>query len=160
MKRALVLLVLVAACGGSSDGGSADPKAAYLAKAEAVCVGANAQIDTAKKEQPADVAAVPAYVHRLVDLAKETLSQMTLLTPPAADEADIKAKLLTPLGQQVDDAQAFAVKVDAAAAAKDTQQLTSLIFNPPTATRVDLDWMRGYGFKACVKAADTGAATK
>ena len=159
MKRALVLLLLVAACGGSG-GKAVSPKAAYLAKAEALCVKANADVATAKKQQPTDIAAVPTYVHSLVDLAKQTLQEITALTPPSADSADVTTKLLTPLAQQLADAEGFAAKIDAAAAKHDTQQLTSLVFNPPTATRVDLTWMRTYGFKACVTAANTGATSK
>ena len=159
MKRALVLIVLVAACGGSS-GVKADPKADYLTAAEAVCTKANADITAAKKTLPAGVAEVPAYVHKLLDLAKQTLTDLSALTPPSDDAVQVKAKLLDPLGQQLADGQTFAAKVDAAAAKNDSQTLTQLVFNPPTKTRVDLAWMKTYGFKACVTAADTGAAAK
>jgi hypothetical protein len=159
MKRTLVLLLLVAACGGSG-GGNASPKEDYLAKAEAVCTKANADITAAKKAPPAGVAEVPPYVHKLLDLAKQTLDDLSALTPPSGDVVQLKAKLLDPLGLQLADAQAFAAKVDAAAAKNDTPALTQLVFNPPTTTRVDIAWMKTYGFKACVTAADTGAASK
>ena len=159
MKRALVLLLLVAACGGSS-GDSGSPKDDYLKKAEAICAKANTQIADAKKNTPAGIAEVPPYVHKLLDLAKQTLDDLSLLSPPGDDAAEVKAKLLDPLGQQYADAQTFAGKVDAAAAKNDSATLTQLVFNPPTKTRVDIAWMKGYGFKDCVTAADTGAATK
>jgi hypothetical protein len=160
MKRALVLLLLVAACGGSSGGAGSNPKATYLSKAEAICANANTEIAAAKKNTPAGITQVPAYVHKLLDLAKQTLDDLSALTPPAGDTAAVKAKLLDPLGQQFTDAQTFAAKVDAAAAKKDSATLTQLVFNPPTKTRVDIAWMKSYGFKACVTAADTGAAAK
>lgn len=161
MKRALVVLVLlVAACGGSSGGaGKTDEKAAYVAKAEAVCSKANAQLADAKKAQPTAVAGIPPYVHKILDIARSTLSDLTALTPPSKDSAEVKAKLLDPLGQQLADGTTFSAQVDAAAKAGDNAKLTQLVFNPPTKTRVDLAWMRSYGFSACVKAADTGAST-
>ena len=160
MKRALVLVLLVAACGGSSGGDKADPKADYLTKAEAVCAKANTEIAAAKKNTPAGIAEVPPYVHKLLDLAKQTLEDLTLLSPPSGDAAQVKAKLLDPLGQQFADGQSFAAKVDAAAAKNDSATLTQLVFNPPTKTRVDIPWMQSYGFKECVTATDTGAAAK
>jgi hypothetical protein len=159
MKRALVLLLLVAACGGGS-GDSGNAKDDYLQKAEAVCAKANTEIAAAKKSTPAGIAEVPPYVHKLLDLAKQTLDDLSLLSPPGDDAVEVKAKLLDPLGQQLADAQNFAAKVDAAAAAKDSATLTQLVFNPPTKTRVDIAWMKTYGFKGCVTAADTGAASK
>ena len=155
MKRALVLLLLVAACGGSSEG-KGDPKADYLSKAEAICTKANTEIDAAKKNTPAGTDEVPAYVHKLLAFAKTTLDQLSALTPPSADAAEVKAKLIDPLTQQYADGQTFAGKVDEAAAKNDSATLTQLVFNPPTKTRVDIAWMKSYGFKACVTTADTG----
>jgi hypothetical protein len=160
MKRALAVLVLVSACGGSSGGGMVNAKASYLADAEAICATANTQLAAAKKQQPTAVDGVPAYVHKLVDVARTNLTDLSALTPPSADAVAVKGKLLDPLGQQLADGVAFAAQVDAAAAKKDTAKLTQLVFNPPTKTRVDLAWMKSYGFKACVTAADTGAAAK
>lgn len=160
MKRALVLLLLVAACGGSSGGTTASAKDVYLGKAEAVCARANADLVAAKKKQPSAVAAVPAYVHTLVEIARTNVTELTKLSPPSGDAAQIQAKLIGPLTAQLSDADAYAAKVDAASAAKDTPTLTNLVFHPPTKTRADIAWMKGYGFKACVTAADTGAAAK
>ncbi len=160
MKRALVLVLLVAACGGSSGGKAANPKADYVKQAEVICAKANTEIAAAKKNTPAGIAEVPPYVHKLLDLAKQTLDELSSLSPPIGDAAEVKAKLLDPLGQQFADGQAFAAKVDAAAAKHDSATLTQLVFNPPTKTRVDIAWMKTYGFKACVTAADTGGTTK
>lgn len=158
MTRALVLVLLLAACGGGS--GKTDPKAAYVAAAEAVCAKANTELAAAKKEQPTAVTAVPAYVHRLVEIARSNVKELTALAPPPGDAAQVKSKLLDPLAQQLADGDAFAAKVDAAAAKKDSAGLFRLVTNPPTTTRVDVAWMKSYGFTACVKAADTGAATR
>jgi hypothetical protein len=160
MKRALVLLLLVAACGGSSGGNGASGKASYITKAEAICASANADLAKAKKETPTAVAAVPAYAHRLVDIASKNVSALSALTPPSDDATQIKAKMLDPLAQQVSEGNAYVAQIDAAAHANDSAKLTQLVFNPPTKTRVDLPWMKSYGFKECVTAADTGAATK
>src|SRR5689334_4400907 len=116
MKRALVLVLLVAACGGSSGGGGSSPKADYISKAEAICAKANTEITAAKKKTPTAITEVPPYVHKLLDLAKKTLDDLTALTPPSKDAAEVKAKLLDPLGQQYADGQAFAARVDAAPA--------------------------------------------
>src|SRR3954447_17006589 len=116
MKRALVLVLLVAACGGSSGGAKGNPKADYLSKAEAICAKANTQIDAAKRNTPAGTDGVPAYVHKLLDLAKQTLDDLSVLSPPSSDAAEVKTKLLDPLTQQYADGQTFAGKVDEAAA--------------------------------------------
>jgi hypothetical protein len=158
MKRAVVLLLLVTACSGSSGGSSGSPKAAYLAKAEAICSSANTALDDAKKQLPPNIAAVPAYVHRLVDIARKDVTDLKALTPPKDDATDVQAKFIGPLTEQLADGDAFAAKVDAAAKAKDNVTLTKLVLDPPTKTRVDVAWMKSYGFTACVKAADTGAA--
>lgn len=160
MKRALVLVLLVAACGGGSGGDKADAKASYVAAAEKVCSTANEQLATAKKEQPAEIPKVPAYVHRLVEIARQNVKDIAALTPPDKDAADVQSKLVDPLTQQLADGDEFAAKIDAAAAKKDNATLFKLVTNPPTTTRVDVAWMKAYGFKACVKAADTGAASK
>lgn len=159
MKRGLVLLLLVAACGGSTGGNKGGEKAAYVAKAEAVCAKANTQLADAKKTTPAGVADIPPYVHKLLDIARSTLTDLSALSPPSKDAVEVKGKLLDPLGQQLADGTTFAAQVDAAAKAGDNAKLTQLVFNPPTKTRVDLAWMRTYGFKACVTAADTGASS-
>jgi hypothetical protein len=158
MRRALVLLLLVAACGGSDNG--SDPKADYLTKAEAVCAQANDALAVAKKAQPTAIDAVPPYVHKLVEIARTNVDDLAALTPPSAAAKDVETKVIAPLRAQLADGDAYAAKVDAAAAKKDTVALTQLIFNPPTKTRVDVAWMKSYGFSACVKAADTGAASK
>ncbi|MBK5305820.1 MAG: hypothetical protein JJD92_03950 [Frankiaceae bacterium] len=161
MRRVLVLVVLlVAACDVSGGPVKKGAKDSYLTQAEGICLRANAQVTAAKKSPPAGIAEVPPYVHTLLDLAKKTLEDLSRLSPPGDDAAEVKTRLLDPLGQQLADGQAFAAQVDAAAAKNDSATLTQLVFNPPTKTRVDIAWMKTYGFKQCVIAADTGAASK
>ncbi|GAC1441507.1 MAG: hypothetical protein NVSMB55_09500 [Mycobacteriales bacterium] len=157
MKRALAVLLLVAACGGGSSGSSSgSDKAAYLTKAEAICTASNSELKVAKKTLPPDIAAVPPYVHKLIDIARRDVTDLSALTPPKADAADITSKVIAPLKAQLLDGDAYAAKIDAAAAAKDNATLTDLVLHPPTKTRADVAFMKSYGFKACVKAADTG----
>jgi hypothetical protein len=160
MKRMLVLLMLVAACGGGSGDKAASAKSTYLAAAEAICAGVNTKVTAAKKEQPTAIADIPPYVHRILLLGHSTYDELSKLTPPPADAAEIKAKIISPLATQLAAGDAFAAAVDAAAAKKDTAKLTSLVFNPPTKTSVDLAWMKTYGFSECLKAANTGASSK
>ena len=152
MRRALVLplVVVMAGCGGSTGSGS---KQAYLAKAEAICAKAIAERDAVPA--PAKAADFQPYVHSLVDLASRTAPMVGALTPPKADAAALQAKVLGPLQEQLRDGQAYAAKVDAATASHNALALLSLAGNPPKTTRADLSYMRGYGFKACAKAADT-----
>lgn len=159
MKRALVLLLLVSACGGSSSPGPS-AKAAYLAKAEAVCATANNQLATAKKAQPTGVSAVGPYVHRIVEIARTNVTQLSALSAPAQDAAAVKAKVLDPLRAQLATADAYVAKVDAALTSGNQATLLTLVTNPPTQTRADLAFMKSYGFKACVTAADTKNATR
>ena len=164
MRRLLVPVLLVAlgltGCSGSGSGGGGSAKSAYLAKAEAACTKANADLAALKKSPPTSVAGVPAYVHRIVDVARGTVSTLTGLIPPAADATALKAKLSDPLAAQLRTADSYAAKVDAAAAAKDQSALLQLVTHPPTRTEVDLAFLRSYGFSSCVRAADTANATK
>lgn len=156
MKRlALVLpLVLLAACGGSKDHtASGQSKASYVSKAEAVCAKANA--DVKAEAFPTSPQGLPAYVQKLLDIADAATTQIKALEPPAADGGDLQAKVLTPLAGQVAEGRVYLAKIKKAVAANDQKTLGALIASPPSGSKADLDWMRSYGFKACVDAADT-----
>lgn len=152
MRRALILplVVVVAGCGGSTGSGA---KTTYLVKAEAICAKAIAERDAIAA--PAKAADFQPYVHSLVDIASRTATMVGALTPPKADAAALQAKVLGPLQEQLRDGQAYAKKVDAATTSHNSLALLTLAGNPPKTTRADLAYMRGYGFKACAKAADT-----
>ena len=158
---ALIVILGLAGCGGSSgNGGGSGPKAAYLTRAEAACTKANTDLAALKKAPPASVAEVPPYVHKIVDVARGTVTQLSALSLPPADAAALKSKLLDPLGVQLQAGDAYAAKVDAAAKSKDQAGLLQLVTHPPTQTRVDLAFLKSYGFKACVQAADTANASR
>ena len=158
MKRlALILpiLLLATACGGSGKDkvSSGLSKADYLAKAEAICTRLNTEVN--KLTFPASVKAVPGFVEETLQIAEVATGEIKALEPPAEDKADIKAKVLDPLDGQVAVGKTFLEQIKAAVAKNDTAAVGRLIANPPTGSKADLDWMRSYGFKQCVEAANT-----
>src|SRR5688572_14224381 len=109
MKRALVLLLLVTACGGSDDGGSA--KDDYLAKAEAVCAKANAELTEAEKARPTALTGITEYVDRIVGIARTNVTELAAIEAPEDDRADVEAKVLTPLREQLTIAEDYSANV-------------------------------------------------
>jgi hypothetical protein len=158
MKRLAVLLpvlLLATACNGSDDDQVAQglSKAAYLSQAEAICATANTDIKALQR--PTSIAAVPGFVEKTLQIAEVATGKIKGLEPPAADKAQIKAKVLDPLDGQVTAGRALLEQVRTAVKNNDTAAIGRLIQNPPTGSKADLAWMRSYGFKACVEAADT-----
>jgi hypothetical protein len=151
----LPLLVLLAGCSGGGGAVAVKAKADYLERAEAVCATAN----TAQQQLglPASAAAVPAYVRRVVAVASTASRDLDALTPPAADRRELEAKLLAPLREQVGKGEVFAAQVDATARQGDDAAVLRLLGTAPLQTTADLDWMRSYGFSACVDAVDTSS---
>jgi hypothetical protein len=153
MKASPLLLVpvlLVAACGG---GASSLSKTAYLAKAEAICTKANADVKAVTS--PTTAAAVLGYIGQLIDIADKATKDLDALEPPSADKADLEKKVLTPLHKQLSEGKDFQKKIKAAVDAHDQTALGQLLANPPTQTQADLAFMTSYGFKACVESAKT-----
>ncbi len=153
MRAALLLtpvVLVVAACGG---GGSGVSKADYVKKAEAICSKANKDVDALSV--PTDPAGLPAYVKGVVDIADTATTELADLEAPSKDEPELKKRVLEPLRTQVVQARDYSLKVRRAVDSHDQVTLARLIANPPTETKADLSWMRSYGFKECVKAADT-----
>jgi len=154
VKR-LALIVLVAACssGGGSASSGGQSKADYLHQAEAICAKANTEQGSLKT--PTAVDDLAPYVSRIVAIADLAATDLTALEPPGGDSAVLEAKLLKPLREQLVVAHEYADKVAAAAKRRDNAALVQLLGDPPTKTRADLRWMKSYGFKECVEAADT-----
>lgn len=149
-RLALVLpLVLVVACGGSSGPSKAD----YIARAEAICKKANA--DVKALPFPTSTAAISDYAAKIVAVADETTTALGKLDQPAADKDDLEKKVLAPLRTQVSEGKEFAAKIKAAVDANDQKTLQQLVAKPPVGTEADLDWMRTYGFTQCVDTAKT-----
>lgn len=150
----LVPLALLAACGGSDDDkGTGLSKAEYVSRAEAICTRANAAVKA--EAFPTSPAALPGYVEALLAIADKATKEVVALEPPVADQADLQAKVLTPLEGQITEGRAYLAKIKVAVATNDQKELGRLLASPPASSKADLDWMRGYGFKACVESADT-----
>ena len=157
MKRILVVLLLTA-CGSGGGGGTGSggvTKADYVKAAEKVCAKANAEQDALKT--PTSAKELAPYVAKVVDIASRATSDLEALEAPKADVADLKAKVFDPLDTQLEVAHQYSKDVDAATAKNDNIALIKLFSNPPTQTKADLRWMEGYGFDACVDAANTGS---
>lgn len=156
VRHVLVVLPLlaVAACSGGSSGSAAD-KTAYLNKAEAICSKANTDQKALKK--PASVSELSPYVDAIVRIADVSTTALLKLTPPSGDKAALDQHVFDPLHGQLVKLRDYADKVRAAARSKDQIALVKLLSDPPNKTAADLDWMRKYGFRACVDAADTSS---
>ena len=149
LAASLPLLVLLAACGG---GGGAK-KSDYVSKAESICSKANDEQD--KLTEPAAIGDVVPYIQQIVDIAEKATKDLVALEEPKDDKADLEKKFLDPLAKQIDEGKEFKDQVAKAVDDKDSATLQQLISDPPTQTEADLTWMKSYGFKDCVTAADT-----
>ena len=148
----LVMSVLLAtACGGGGSNGAA--KAAYLSQAEAICSEANAEKKALKT--PLSTTEFAAFAEKAVAIVDHTTSRLAALSPPAGDRAALTSHVFAPLRGQLVVAHAYVAEVQTAARHHDQPALIRLLGNPPTQTKADLRWMAKYGFKDCVKAADT-----
>lgn len=149
----VVLAVGAAGCGGGGDedGG----KAAYVAAAEAVCARAN-QAQQAE-QVPVSPDGIAPYVRKVLTIAGAASRDLNALTPPGDDAADLRGKFLEPLERQVATGEEYAQRVEAADAKGDQAALLRLVGEAPTTSEVDLEYLRGYGFTACVDAADTSS---
>ncbi len=155
---ALALLLTAAVLAGCGGGGSAShgpTKAAYVAKADAICRAAHAQtnqlISQIKALAPAlligGTAAAPrapGLVARLHAVAASDLARLRALAQPSADHAAI-AKFLVPLGKIVSALGSALADLRANHAVDAAAQFTNAI---PTAQAVR-SAASAYGFKDC-----------
>jgi hypothetical protein len=146
MKRALLLLpvLLLPACGGGDD---ADPKAEFVAKAEAVCATAKAERE--KNPQPTKLEALPAYVETLVGIAERAERDLRALELPEDDATDLRSELLDPFAADIRAGKEFSLQVNAAAG--DGAKLLGLLAKRPKTT-VDIDFANSYGLPTCAAA--------
>lgn len=155
MKRLALLLpiALVASCSGSSSSASGVSKPDYIKQAEVICAKAN--VDQKALEKPTAFEALGPYVAKVVAIANTATSALAALEAPKADSKELDVKVLQPLKQQLVTAHEYSDKVARATKDNDQIALVKLLSSPPTDTKADLRWMKGYGFKECVEAADT-----
>jgi hypothetical protein len=146
----LVVPLLLTGCGGDKDN---EAKADYLKQAEAVCATANSEQKALTA--PTAVGQLAPYVAEVVAVADRAYTALLALEAPAGDKAELNDKVLKPLQAQVATGHQYAAQVAAAAKKKDQAELLRLLGDPPTDTKADLRWMKSYGFKSCVDAADT-----
>ncbi len=146
----LALSVLLASCGG--DDGK-EQKADFLKQAESICAKANAEQKALTT--PTAVAQLAPYVAKVVAIADRASTALLALDLPEKDGKALEEKVITPLQEQVVVGRNYAAQVAAADKAKDQAKLIRLLGNPPTQTKADLRFMKSYGFKACLDAADT-----
>jgi hypothetical protein len=158
MTRHLLLLpaaaLALSACSGSgsSDEDSAVAvKAAYVQQASAVCDKAIRERDALAS--PTSAAGFAPYVRSLVAIASQAEQELKALTPPEPDREALRTKMLDPLAASVEEGEQFADKVEAAG--EDSAQIAGLLGQAPTASGIDLDYLRGYGLNSCVKAIST-----
>lgn len=156
MRAALAVLPLVAvvACGGGSSGSGAS-KAEYVKAAEAICLRANA--DQKNLKTPTSASELSPYVDAIVRIADESTKALRALHPPEGDKQALDQHVFTPLSGQLAKLRDYADKVRKASKDHDQIALVKLLSDPPNKTAADLDWMRSYGFKECVDAADTSS---
>jgi len=148
-------LLAAAACGGGSGEVQGVKKADYLTQAEAICTKANAEQKNLKT--PTSASSFAPYVDEVVRIAGESTTALVALTAPTKDKADLDKHVFAPLQKQLAAARTYADAVRNATKANDQTELVKLLSDPPNKTAADLAWMRKYGFKECVEAADTSS---
>ena len=151
----LLLPLLLSGCGGSDkdQASSGLSRAEYVTKAEAICTRINKEVD--KLTAPSTPQALQEFVEKSLQLAESGTQELKALDPPASDRTDLKTKVLDPLDGQLAAGRTFLEQVRTAVAKNDQAALGQLITHPPTGSKADLNWMRSYGFRECVDAADT-----
>lgn len=148
---AVLPLLLAAACAGrtaaSPDRGTT--RADYLRRAEAVCAAANAQ-RAALRVPTADADFAP-YVTEVVKVAERAATALARIAPPAADAADLRARVSGPLATDLAAGHSYLAAVATGPASGRDEALSDLLA-VVSRTRPDVEWMRGYGFVQCVRA--------
>ena len=143
----LGLAVLLAGCGGSSDDPepAPDPKPAYVEAASTVCSEADEEFTALA--QPATPAEYGPFVAETIRIAEGAQQELSALTPPPDDRAELEEKVLTPLGELVEQGRAWSAQVTAAGT--DQAALLGLLGTRPTSDGIDQEFLREYGLATC-----------
>lgn len=157
----LVLVLVLSACSGDGDGDGAEQatagddgptyeqvREAYVEQASAVCEEADAAF--AALPTPTTPASFGPYVQDTVRIAETAQAELSALTPPERDRAELQREVLDPFAALVSDGRAFAERV--AAAGTDQVQLLALLSEQPTSADIDLELLRSYGLGTCADA--------
>ena len=149
---ALLLTLALTACSGGGGEPSAapevDPKRAYVEAASTIC--GDAQEQFAALPAPSAPADFGPYVAQTVRLVEQVQTDLTALTPPEQDRAELQSKVITPLAALVEQGRVFSARVTAAGA--DEAQLLPLLGQRPTSAAVDKQFLRSYGLDSCAQA--------
>lgn len=150
MRRMRILLALPAAALAltACSGGTDEAKTAYVDAASAVCSTASAEF--AELPQPAAPADFAPFVQGTLTIAEQAQTGLSGLTPPEADRDELESRVLAPFADLIEEGRAFAAQVEAAGT--DQVALLPLLAQRPTATGVDLDYLREYGLPVCADA--------
>lgn len=148
MRRALLLSValLLPACGPPEQ--EVDPQVAYVEQATEICQRTEDSLE--ELEVPSTPEGFAPYTREVVDILETAQSDLSELTPPEDDRAELEERVLDPFEQVVAEAQTYADRVEAAG----TNQVALLALLPerPTADAVDTEFLREYGLPTCADA--------
>jgi hypothetical protein len=150
MRRASVLCTLLSTallltgCGGDE----VDPKVAYVEQASGICDEAQRAFEALP--QPTTPEGFAPYANELAGILDTAQTELSGLTPPPDDEAELKSKVLDPFADVVEQGKAFAGEVEAAGT--DQATLLGLLAQRPTAAGVDTEYLRTYGLPTCADA--------
>jgi hypothetical protein len=147
-----VLLVLaLSGCSGNGEGGAGeevDPKQVFVERASEICTEADEQFHALP--QPTTPEQFGPYVDQTMTIAEQAQDELSALTPPEQDRAELERKVLEPFATLVQDGRAFAEQV--AAAGTDEGTLLALLAQRPTSAGIDKEFLTSYGLPACADA--------
>jgi glucose/arabinose dehydrogenase len=142
-----VLLVLaLSACSGS--GQQEDARQAFVERASEICTEADEQFHALP--QPTTPEQFGPYVDQTMTIAEQAQAELSALTLPEQDRAELERKVLEPFATLVQDGRAFAERV--AAAGTDQSALLALLSERPTSAGIDKEFLTSYDLPACADA--------
>jgi hypothetical protein len=140
----LVSVLLLSGCGGEE----VDPKVAYVEQATGICDEAQRAFEALPT--PTTPEGFAPYAKELVGILETAETELSGLTPPPDDEAELESKVLEPFADVVEQGKTFAGDVEAAGT--DQAKLLGLLAQRPSAAGVDTEFLRTYGLPTCADA--------